>query len=70
MYVYVFVARIQDGADKLVFKKCDAYEGKNLLEMESKGLTQFPMIFVSIDGQGMGAFACRVQKWGGQRIGV
>lgn len=42
-----------EGADKILFKKCDAYEGKNLLEMESKGLTQFPMIFVAIDGQGM-----------------
>ena len=51
----------QEGADKILFKKCDAYEGKNLLEMESKGLTQFPMIFVSIDGQGMGSlcvFVC------------
>ena len=28
----------QEGADKILFKKCDAYEGKNLLEMESKGL--------------------------------
>jgi len=44
---------ISDDAAKIAFKKCDAYEGKNLLEMESKGLTQFPMIFVSIDGQGM-----------------
>ena len=44
----------QEGADKIVFKKCDAYEGKNLLEMEHKGLTQFPMIFVAMDGQGMG----------------
>jgi thiol-disulfide isomerase/thioredoxin len=44
---------ISDDASKLAFKKCDAYEGKNLLEMEAKGLTQFPTIFVAIDGQGM-----------------
>jgi len=41
------------GADKIAFKKCDAYEGRNIMKMQEKGLTKFPMIYVSIEGQGM-----------------
>lgn len=60
----------QEGADKILFKKCDAYEGKNLLEMESKGLTQFPMIFVAIDGQGMGSMCVSAFAGGRTRVHV
>ena len=61
------------GAEKIVFKKCDAYEvrnisleeflsyrvhclyqGRNIVKMQEKGLKKFPMLYVSIEGQGMG----------------
>ncbi|EKX41514.1 hypothetical protein GUITHDRAFT_112488 [Guillardia theta CCMP2712] len=41
------------GAEKIVFKKCDAYEGRNIVKMQEKGLKKFPMLYVSIEGQGM-----------------
>ena len=48
-----------EGAEKIAFKKCDAYEGKNVQQMESKGiiLATLPQIFVAIDGQGMEKYA-------------
>jgi hypothetical protein len=42
------------GSDAMVFRKCDASKGENGSGMSSKGIETFPMIFVSIEGQGMG----------------
>jgi hypothetical protein len=47
------------GTEKLSWKLCDANFANNRAEMDLKGLTIFPMIFVSVEGQGMGTnYAC------------
>lgn len=42
------------GSEVITFRKCDANKGDNGSGMAAKGLETFPMIFVSIEGQGMG----------------
>lgn len=42
------------GSEKLSWKLCDTNFANNRAEMELKGLTNFPMVFVSVEGQGMG----------------
>eukprot|EP00961_Rhodomonas_salina_P236820 3200988-Rhodomonas_salina.1 len=42
------------GAENIRFKKCDANVAGNGQQMAAKGLKGLPMVFVSIEGQGMG----------------
>jgi hypothetical protein len=42
------------GSEKLSWKLCDTNFANNRAEMELKGLTIFPMVFVAVEGQGMG----------------
>ena len=42
------------GYEKLSWKLCDANFANNRAEMDLKGISNFPMIFISIEGQGMG----------------
>jgi hypothetical protein len=44
------------GSEAMVFRKCDASKGENGPGMSSKGIETFPMIFVSVEGQGMGEY--------------
>lgn len=48
-------AFLQDsGGGHIAFKMCDASKPVNAKAMAEKGLQDFPMLFVSIAGQGMG----------------
>jgi hypothetical protein len=41
-------------AGDVVFKQCDAQNKDNRVAMEAKGLTSLPMLFVAVQGQGIG----------------
>lgn len=40
-------------AEGIAFRKCNAGDGSNAPGMAAKGLNVFPMVFVSVEGQGM-----------------
>ena len=42
------------GTHALNWLICDRNKANNAAEMEQKGLSNFPMIFISVEGQGMG----------------